>query len=180
MADLTVFLSMDESLRRRLKIDRDVRERGQSIESVISSMERRYVDVGRFVEPQKNDADMTLHLQPTAALPPEDELLLRPAPMTLTVCVSDGSFVHELHRMLLSLSNTFALIEYDAKPGKVRLIVDADELHSRDIKAIAAALIEHGGEVFVDEPVWLGGSRGLMQLVVVLGILEKRKRDSGI
>jgi uridine kinase len=180
MADLTVFLSMDESLRRRFKIDRDVRERGQSIESVIGSIERRYVDVRRFVEPQENDADMTLHLQPTAPLPAEDKLLLRPASLTLTVCVTDGSFVNELHRMLVSLTNTFAQIEYDAKPGKVRLTVDADELRSQDIKAIATALIEHGGEVFVDEPVWLEGSRGLMQLVVVLGILEKRKRDSGI
>jgi uridine kinase len=57
-ADLTVFTSMDERLRRQLKINRDVGERRHALESVLASIERRYPHTRRYIDPQADLADI--------------------------------------------------------------------------------------------------------------------------
>ena len=178
-ADLTVFMSMDEPLRRRLKIDRDVRDRGQDLEHVVSAIERRYADVEQFVQPQAKMADIQVHLESVRPLPDERLALDRPIESRLIFDVFDSSFVGELHRTLVSIGNCYVSLtyEYDSEPGRVRLMVHPDSLRESDIALIAKLLIEHPGEVFVNAPEWLGGSRGLIQLVIVLALLERRKGE---
>ena len=51
--DLRVFVSMDEKLRTSLKINRDVKERGKSIDKVLKSLKERKIDSNNFIKVQK-------------------------------------------------------------------------------------------------------------------------------
>jgi len=57
-ATLRVFLEMSDNLREDLKIARDSKERGHSVESIKKSMAKRIEDGTKFIEPQKRNADL--------------------------------------------------------------------------------------------------------------------------
>jgi len=174
-ADLTVFTSMDERLRRQLKINRDVGERGHSLAGVIASIERRYPHTRRFIDPQADLADIVFRLEPTRTLPTEEQVTTRPVEMTLVAYLRGSSFVERLQRALVSIGNCEAWIEYTESPGEVILLSHPEDLTPADTAAIAAFLVERPEELFTDTPVWLGKTRGVMQLIVVLALLERRK-----
>jgi uridine kinase len=174
-ADLTVFTSMDERLRRQLKINRDVGERGHSLEAVVSSIERRYPHTRRYIDPQADLADIVFRLEPTRPLPVEESVSARPVEMALVACLRGSSFVERLQRALVSIGNCQAWIEYTQHPGEVRLVSHPEDLTPEDTAGIARSLVERPEELFTDTPVWLGKSRGVMQLIVVLALLERRK-----
>lgn len=174
-ADLCVFTSMDERLRRQLKINRDVGQRGHSLEGVQASLERRYPHTRRFVEPQADLADVVFRLQPARPLPAEEQVIDRPLELTLVACLRGLSFGEQLQRALVSLGNTSAWLEYTGTPGEVRLVSHPESLRPADTAGIATALIERSEELFTGTPEWLGKSRGVMQLIVVLALLERRR-----
>jgi uridine kinase len=174
-ADIRVFTSMDERLRRQLKINRDVGERGHSLDAVITSIERRYPHARRFIEPQAELADVVFRLQPARALPAEETVTTGVLPMSLVANLRGTSFVERLQRALISIGNCSAWIEYMDTPDTVRLVVHPEDLTPADTAAIARSLIERPEELFTTTPVWLGKSRGVMQLIIVLALLERRK-----
>jgi uridine kinase len=174
-ADLTVFTSMDERLRRQLKINRDVGERGHSLENVIASIERRYPHAAQFIEPQADLADVVFRLEPVRPLPDDESVTSGPISMSLVTTLRGASFGERLQRALISLGNCSAWLQYMDTPGAVRLVVHPEDLTPADTAGIARALIERPEELFTDTPVWLGKSRGVMQLIVVLALLERRK-----
>ena len=61
--DLSIYLDIDEDLRRYFKIKRDTKYRDRSKEEVIQSFEDRYLDSEKFIKKQKKDADLVLSLQ---------------------------------------------------------------------------------------------------------------------
>jgi uridine kinase len=173
--DLTVYTDMDESLRRRLKIERDVGERGHDLLTVQASLERRAPDRERYVLPQQPLADIVLRLEPEVTLPPEDTPLDGNVPLRVVARMRGFTFAERLSRALVGLGGCSSRVEYLDEPGAVEITVSPDRLTSRDVQAVAKHLLERPEELFVGDPVWLGGSRGLMQLVLVLAMLERRR-----
>jgi uridine kinase len=174
-ADLTVFMSMDEPLRRQLKINRDVGERGHALASVVGSIERRYPHTRRFIDPQAKLADVVLRLQPTSPLPADEAVRPGRVDMVLVARLRSASFAQRLQRALISVGNCSAWTEHLEVPGAVQLVVHPEALTPADTAAIAQLLVERPEELFTEKPVWLGQSRGVMQLIVVLALLERRK-----
>jgi uridine kinase len=174
-ADLTVFTSMDERLRRQLKINRDVGERGHTLDAVISSIERRYPHAQQFIDPQAELADVVFRLEAERPLPAEEGVSTGRIGMALVATIRGYSFVERLQRALIAVGNCSAWIEYTGTPGTVRLVVHPEDLTPEDTAGIARSLVERQEELFTDIPVWLGKSRGVMQLIVVLALLERRK-----
>lgn len=173
--DVTVFTSMDETLRRRLKIDRDVSQRGQDLATVIESIERRYDHSLRFVQPQADLANVVLHLEPVSELPAEHLPLSGRPELRLVATLRDTNFAEQLHRSLLSLANCPAQLEYLDTPGVARLIIYPEHIQSGDTAAIAQQLIDRPEELFLHEPRWSAQSVGMIQLIVVLAMLDRRK-----
>jgi len=62
-SDLKVFLNMDEDLRRKLKINRDVNVRGHALETVMSNIESRMDDAEKYIYPQAQNSDLLLKLK---------------------------------------------------------------------------------------------------------------------
>lgn len=173
-ADVTIYTSMDESLRRRLKIDRDVGERGVPLERVVEAIERRYDHARRFIQPQADLADVVLHLEPVMEMPAEDVPLERQPQLRLIVTLRHASFVEKLHGALISVGNCQAQLRHLDEPGTVQLIVYPDGVTASDTAAIAHILIDRHEELFLNTPRWRGESVGMIQLIAVLALLDRR------
>jgi hypothetical protein len=59
----------------------------------------------------------------------------------------------------------------------VEIVVSPSDLTARDVRSLARHLLDRPEELFVRDPVWLGGSRGVMQLILVLAMLERRRNN---
>jgi len=173
--DLTVFTDMDEGLRRRLKIDRDVGQRGHQLSGVLASIERREPDRERFILPQRPLADVVLRLESERELPPEDQPMQGPLSLRVVARLRGMAFPERMARALASVGGVSTRLVYLPEPGAVELVVSPAQLTPRDVEGLARMLLERREELFVAEPVWLGGSRGVMQLILVLAMLERRR-----
>lgn len=76
LLDFTLYLDISPDVKLNWKIQRDMEERGHSLESILASIEARKPDFDAFIDPQKKFADMTIEVLPTQ-LDPEDKKTLR-------------------------------------------------------------------------------------------------------
>ncbi len=58
--DLKIYMDIDENLRRFWKIQRDVHQRGHSLEDTLVQIESRMPDFHKYIEPQKDNADLLI------------------------------------------------------------------------------------------------------------------------
>mmetsp|Transcript_5507 Transcript_5507/g.7572 ORF Transcript_5507/g.7572 Transcript_5507/m.7572 type:complete len:409 (+) Transcript_5507:67-1293(+) len=65
LLDFTVYLDISDEIKFAWKIQRDMEERGHSLESIKASIEARKPDFDAFVAPQRSKADIVLQVLPT-------------------------------------------------------------------------------------------------------------------
>jgi len=178
-ADLSVYTSMEERLRRQLKINRDVGERGHLLRDVQDSIDRRYPHARSFIEPQEALADVAFRLEPVVPLPETESVEPTPVETRVVAHLRDLSFAESLTRELIAIGGCSAWIEHLDSPGSLRMVVHPAMLTPADTAGIAHHLIDRREELFVENSTWHGDSRGVMQLIVVLALLERRthRRD---
>jgi uridine kinase len=179
--DLSVFLDMDNDLRTLLKVARDMTERNQSPERILSSIKDREIDRNRFVQPQRDEADLVIALQSATPLSMDFDTVPEIPVINIVATIRSLTFGTELVRALTSIAGTQAQLSYSGSPGTTVLTIKAtDWISSADISSVARQLVIHEEEVFIGKPQWLGGSRGVSQLLIVLALLERRQRKMGI
>merc|ERR1719203_1983835 len=76
LLDFTLYLDISDDVKLNWKIQRDMEERGHSLESILASIEARKPDFDAFIAPQKEFADVVVDVLPTA-LDEEDKKTLR-------------------------------------------------------------------------------------------------------
>merc|ERR1711937_391647 len=76
LLDFSLYLDISDEVKLNWKIQRDMEERGHSLESIMASIEARKPDFDAYIDPQKKDADMIIEVLPTA-LDKEDKKTLR-------------------------------------------------------------------------------------------------------
>jgi len=76
LLDFTLYLDISDDVKLNWKIQRDMEERGHSLESIMASIDARKPDFDAFIAPQKEFADIVLEVLPTE-LDPEDKKTLR-------------------------------------------------------------------------------------------------------
>ena len=76
--DFSVYLDLDDAVKIAWKIQRDMAERGHSLDNILASIEARKPDFNKFVDPQKRDCDVVMEILPTKLIPDdEDRKVLR-------------------------------------------------------------------------------------------------------
>ncbi len=163
---LTVYLDIDEGLRRHFKLKRDVHQRGHRVESILSSFERREPDSVRFIRPQAAHADLVLSLLPihSQTLDGLDEK----EPLRLKLVVRSRTGLNELSlmRVLVGVCGLHVDREFKDEMAEVVFTIEGDT--SADDIALAAKMICPRILEFLDlEPKWNGGVIGLMQLIIL-------------
>merc|ERR1712176_137448 len=76
LLDFTLYLDISDDVKLNWKIQRDMEERGHSLESIMASIEARKPDFDAFIAPQKEFADIVIEVLPTD-LDKEDKQTLK-------------------------------------------------------------------------------------------------------
>jgi uridine kinase len=177
--DLTVFLDMDNSLRTWLKLKRDIASRNQTPEKILKSLDDRGVDRQEFIQPQMANADLIIRVKAPEVLGAELQRSNEFLSLEVSVEVKGLTFGNALVKNYIALVGGQASIGYNSKPGTTLLNFQSTEWVSRnDIAAIATKMIEHPEDLFIKNPAWEDGSKGISQLIMILALLEKRNINS--
>jgi phosphoribulokinase len=76
LLDFTLYLDISPDVKLNWKVQRDMEERGHSLESIMASIEARKPDFDAYIDPQKKLADLIIEVLPTQ-LDPTDKKTLR-------------------------------------------------------------------------------------------------------
>jgi uridine kinase len=172
--DVSVFLDIDEELRRAWKIHRDVGERGHPIENVMRSIERRAIDAHRYIHPQKPKADLVLKLRPVNMRQMENVGSPKDLALKLTALIRNGTYHERLARMLIGICGLHLDIELAEDSDEVEMTIEG-EVSAEDIALAAGTLAPNLQEMLDIHPQWEDGMTGIMQLMVLLQIEESLK-----
>jgi uridine kinase len=164
--NLSIYLDIDESLRRHLKLQRDVNQRGHTLESVMASFERREPDFVRFIRPQVHHADLVLSLQPIHPRILEDLSDKHPLRFKLVTRSRNGLNELSLTRVLVGICGLHVDMVISSDASEVELTIEG-ETSAQDI-ALAGQMICPRIFEFLDiHPEWQDGVLGLMQLITL-------------
>merc|ERR1712094_77502 len=69
LLDFKIYLDISDDVKFAWKIQRDMKERGHSLESIKASIESRKPDFDAYIDPQKKDADVIIEVCPRSSSP---------------------------------------------------------------------------------------------------------------
>lgn len=174
--DLTIFLDIDEGLRRYFKIQRDVHKRRHSLETVLASIEKRTCDAERFVHPQAVHADLVLSLQPIHPRILKDPSDDKPLRFKLVVSSRHGLHEQSLERTLVGICGLHVDTVLVGDESTVKMTIEGETV-AEDVAMAAQQLIPRAAVLLDQPPCWEDGIAGLMQLMVLSHLtqaLQKR------
>jgi uridine kinase len=173
---LSIYLDIDEELRRYFKMNRDVIERGYPLEKVLESFQQREKDSIQFIRPQRNYADLILSIQPILLGKIKPETSKESLRYRLKVESRLGLNELTLVRVLVGVCGLHVDSVRNDDPSLTTFVIEG-ECSSEDI-ALAVAMISPKMIQFLDTyPHWESGVLGLMQLITIAQIdqlLSKR------
>ncbi|KAA0053006.1 phosphoribulokinase [Cucumis melo var. makuwa] len=73
LLDFSIYLDISDEVKFAWKIQRDMAERGHSLESIKASIEARKPDFDAYIDPQKQYADAVMEVLPTRLIPNDNE-----------------------------------------------------------------------------------------------------------
>ncbi|GMH35943.1 hypothetical protein BSKO_03811 [Bryopsis sp. KO-2023] len=73
LCDFKIYLDISDEVKFAWKIQRDMAERGHSMESIKASIEARKPDFQAYIDPQKQMADVVIEVLPTQLIPDDEE-----------------------------------------------------------------------------------------------------------
>ena len=171
--DNAIFLEMDEDLRRHFKLRRDVKERGHSADQVLNHIESRMEDRARFVDGQRDKADLVFTLEPVnpAVLGDPTQRDAEPPRVQLRAQLRGSARTMELVEVLVSLCGLRVDSELRSPGGAVEILVEG-EVFAEDIAMAVHRLAPNMEELLALQPRWRDGMAGVMQLIFLLRVDE--------
>lgn len=168
---LKIYLDIDENLRRYFKIQRDVNQRGHSINHVLTSFAKREPDAERFIHPQAAHADLIFSLQPIHYRMLENIDKSHPLRLKLVVTTRHGMSELSIHRVLVGVCGLHVDIETGRNSDEVRMTIEG-EPSSADVAVAAEMLCQKTLEFLDIPPKWQDGMIGIMQLITLSHISQ--------
>jgi uridine kinase len=166
--DLRVFLSMDETLREKFKISRDFNNRGASSEQIRKSLAQRAPDAERYVNVQKNMADIEIHLEFQHGDMDKTEDIL------CAFLTHGFIFPAALSRAMSSISLIPHTLEQGKNVGDLELRIDASGVNELDVTVLADYLLPNFRSFFDSKISFPSGNLGVETLVIFLALDERR------
>jgi uridine kinase len=164
LADLKIFLSMEDDLRIQLKLERDLNQRKHGNESSIrKSIESRLPHYEKFILPQVDVSDLHFHLKRISS-----------SPLTLGVNVSspDAAFLHEIKRSFNAISSATAVLRKNEH--FTTLEIDPVLFKGLDALLILKQNTDSSEQLFGSDPKFSDGSVGVLSLIAVMALVRKR------
>ncbi len=174
--NLSIYLDIDESLRRYFKFKRDLNKRGQSLADISKSLAKREVDSNKFIRPQAMFADLIFSLKPAGPYLLKVKKDKKLPPLKLVVRSPYGLNESTISHTLISLSSV--KVDRNIKSGGngFELTVEGN-ISSEDIAMLVKKVCPRILEFLDIKPIWNSGYLGLMQFFTLSHInqsLNKR------
>ena len=174
--DLKIYLDTELELRKYWKILRDTRERGYCREKVLREMDKRAADSKKYIDAQKNFADLLIRYFPLSVSAVKRPLAAGQAialgvQITLDSSVNIETIVKDLWKRNVKLEWDYS---NDLKTQFLRVYSDLKDI---DWQIILRNKIPNLEEVIPHEVQFKPGQRGLVQLLI-LKILSEKMKDS--
>jgi uridine kinase len=161
---LSIYLDIDEQLRKIFKIARDTHARGHSIQKVLSSFERRESDSKKYIHPQKQFSDLVFCLLPIYQKnSSQDEF---PKAFKLKVTFLNQFNEQDLVRILVGILGLNVDLNLDVETSRIEMLVDGDVL-AEDLELISKMICPQILEFLDIKPKWADGMLGIMQLITL-------------
>ena len=173
--NLSIYLDIDEGLRRYYKMQRDVGQRGHTSAQVSASMHKREPDAVRYVRPQSGHADLVLALQPIHPRLLDGEVTSEPLRVKLWVRARNGLNEISLTRVLVGICGLHVDVHLGGDGNEVSLTIEG-ETSAKDIALAASMLFPRILEFLDVNPEWKDGVLGLMQLVTLAHVNQALNR----
>jgi uridine kinase len=173
--NLSVYLDIDEGLRRHFKLLRDVHKRGHTAESVLASFNKREPDSQRFIRPQASHADLVLSLQPIHPRMLEELTGKHPLRFKLVTRSRHGLNERSLTRQLVGICGLHVDMVVNQNASEVEFTIEG-ETSAQDIALAAQMICPHIFEFLDIHPKWQDGVTGLMQLITISHINQSLLR----
>ncbi|HDR9071804.1 hypothetical protein [Burkholderia vietnamiensis] len=164
--NLSVYLDIDEGLRRHFKLQRDVHQRGHTVERVLSSFQRREPDSERFIRPQAAHADLVLSLRPIHSRLLDEANDKVPLRFKLVTRSRHGLHELSLARVLIGVCGLHVDMATNKDTSEVELTIEG-ESSAQDIELAARLVCPRIFEFLDLQPKWQDGVMGLMQLITL-------------
>ena len=173
--DLSIYLDIDEGLRTYFKVQRDVNQRGYTIERVLDALAKRKPDSEKFIKPQAAYADLIFSLRPihSIALLQANEQI--PPRLKLVIKSRHGFNELSLKRVLIGVCGLHVDMSTNHDVSEVELSIEGETM-SEDIKMAALLICPQIFEFLDLEPQWQNGVLGLMQLITLSHINQALTR----
>ncbi|WP_199770945.1 uridine kinase [Achromobacter sp. AONIH1] len=168
---LSVYLDIDEDLRRYLKLKRDVEVRGHTRERVLGSFERREPDSAKFIRPQAAHADLLFSLKPIHPRMLTETSDRHPLRLKLVARSRLGLSETSLARALIGVCGLHVDMVTSADGAEIVLTIEG-ETTGKDIELAAQIICPEIFEFLDTSAKWANGVGGLMQLITLAHIQQ--------
>jgi uridine kinase len=163
-SDLKIYMSMDDELRIKLKLERDQKSRGQSYETIADSIKRRKDDYLLYIAPQKEMSEIHFHL-----LEKEGELQLEVAsPLNWVI----DSFFESIAGL------TSHPVMENTELGRKVYRVNSSHYQTPVLKKILNDQLTGYDQLFLEEPVIPEGALGVMSVLTIILVATSREEYS--
>jgi uridine kinase len=168
LADLKIFLSMEDDLRIQLKLERDLIQRKHGDENAIrKSIELRLPHYEKFILPQAEISDLHFYLRRIAS----SSLIIG-----VTVSSLDAAFVHDIKKSFNAISDTPAILQ--KKDHFTTLEIDPVNFKGADALLILKQNTESPEQLFNSDPKFSDGSVGVLSLITIMALSRKRMNNA--
>jgi uridine kinase len=172
LASLTVFLEMDEGLRKHLKISRDTVSRGHSPEQVIQSLFDREPDSKTHITPQRDSADLIVRSEFLGTQP----AFLDSSFETVITIESEPKLFD--HRLLNELAVTCGLeVSMISTPNNRRRISIQGSTSQEDLTLAFSRLEPRVASILGGVKEWDHGATGVIQMIVMVYLANSLRRE---
>ena len=168
--DFKIFLDTQEGLRRHWKILRDVAKRQYTKEKIEEQLKRRIADSKKYIDPQKNFADMVVNFFSKNNF--DTGLEGSDVNIGLKVSISASIYIEDLIEELNSNEITW---DYNEDLNSQYIILNKAPLNN--FKILAMDTIENFNEVIDANAKWAEGYNGFLQYLSLKIICEKLKDE---
>lgn len=163
-SDVKVFLSMDEPLRIKLKLERDKQFRNHTYESVVESIRKREDDYRMYIAPQAQISDLHFHL-----FEKQDKLSLK---ITTKSTRATNDFMEQIAKQ------TRKSVPESTQLNTKIYEIDSDHIDSSSLKEILKIQLSGYDQLFLAEPLIPTGVIGVMvTLTLIVAATSREKYD---
>lgn len=176
LIDVKIYLDPDPELRIQWKLSRDAVVRGHTREKIIQQLDQRKDDTKKYIEPQRNFADMIIHYfceKDSVVMSLNCTNLLK-LKIILDSSVRLETVVHELQKNGMNF-------EWDYSDDlATQYIILHDQPSKKLVVLLAKSLVVNIDELVSCCTGWQDGYRGFVQLMTVLLLSEKMREQDNV